>query len=158
MVRQCASRPVPDRWPIVMLLFDIYTLAGCGSSQYHWTVKILNMGFEPTPYRVWSHALVGYGLKYTFILKNILKNKSSQLHAISCTQQGRQREPSVKTLRSPLSAEFWRNCVLRGRTQRRACPRHQSEKIYFKKYNHVYRIYCVYFWHKFFGQNPLNLL
>ena len=29
-------------------------------------------------------------------------------------------QPSVKTLRSPLSAEFWRHCVLSGRTQRRA--------------------------------------
>ena len=35
------------------------------------------------------------------------------------TQQGRQREPSIKTLRSPFSAEFWRHCVLSGGTQRR---------------------------------------
>ena len=41
--------------------------------------------------------------------------KKKQLHAVSRTQQGRQREPSVKTLRSQLSAEF---CVLSGRTQR----------------------------------------
>ena len=47
-------------------------------------------------------------------------NKIIQLHALSRTQQGRQREPSVKTLRSPLSAEFWRHCVLSGRTQHRA--------------------------------------
>ena len=53
----------------------------------------------------------------------------NQLHAVSRTLQGRQREPSVKTLRSPLSAEFWRHCVLSGRTQRRACPRHQSEEM-----------------------------
>ena len=32
--------------------------------------------------------------------------KKNQLHAVSCTQQGRQREPSDKTLRSPLSAEL----------------------------------------------------
>ena len=43
-----------------------------------------------------------------------------QLHAVSRTLQGRQREPSVKTLHSPLSAEFWRHCVLSGRIQRRA--------------------------------------
>ena len=43
--------------------------------------------------------------------------------------QGRQREPSVKTLRSPLSAEFCRHCVFSGRTQRRALPRHQSEEM-----------------------------
>ena len=52
-----------------------------------------------------------------------------ELHAVSRTQQRRQREPSVKTLRSPLSAEFWRHCVLSGRTQRRALPRHQSEEM-----------------------------
>ena len=41
----------------------------------------------------------------------------NQLHAVSPTQQGKQREPSI----SPLSAaEFWRDCMLSGRTQRRA--------------------------------------
>ena len=48
-----------------------------------------------------------------------IKLKLNQLHAVSRTEQGRQ-EPSVKTLRSQLSAEFWRHCVLSGRTQRRA--------------------------------------
>ena len=55
--------------------------------------------------------------------------KSNQLHAVSRTLQGRQREPSVKTLRSPLFAVFWRHCVVSGRAQRRACPRHQSEEM-----------------------------
>ena len=58
-----------------------------------------------------------------------LNQKSNQLHAVSRIQQGLQSEPSVKTLRSPLSAEIWRHCVLRGGAQRRALPRHQSEKI-----------------------------
>ena len=53
----------------------------------------------------------------------------NQLHAVSRTQQGRQRESSVKILRSPLSAEFWRRCVLSGRIQRSAMPRHQSEEM-----------------------------
>ena len=48
------------------------------------------------------------------------KIKSNQLPAVSRTQQGRQREPSVNTLRSPLSADFWRHCMLSGRIQRRA--------------------------------------
>ena len=52
-----------------------------------------------------------------------------QLHAVSRTEQDRHREPTVKTLRSPLSAEFWRLCVLSARTQRRAVPRHQSEEM-----------------------------
>ena len=51
-----------------------------------------------------------------------------QFHAVSHIQQGRQREPSIKTLRSPLSAEFQRHCVLSSRIQRRALPRHQSEE------------------------------
>ena len=54
---------------------------------------------------------------------------ASAVHAVYRTQQGRQREPSVKTLRSPLSTKFWRHCVLSGRTQRRALPRHQSEEM-----------------------------
>ena len=32
--------------------------------------------------------------------------------AASRTQQGRQREPSVKTLHSPFSAEFWTHYVM----------------------------------------------
>ena len=59
-------------------------------------------------------------LETIFYMLEIFKNKSNQIHAVSRTQQGRQREPSVKTLRPPLSAEFWRHCVLSGRTQRRA--------------------------------------
>ena len=51
---------------------------------------------------------------------------NNQLHAVSRTQQGRQRKPSVKTLCSPLSAKFWRHCVLRGRTER--------QNIYLIKY------------------------
>ena len=57
-------------------------------------------------------------------------SKLNQLHAVyHRTQQGRQREPSVKTLYAPLSAEFWRYCVLSGGTQRCALPRHQSEEM-----------------------------
>ena len=41
----------------------------------------------------------------------------------------RQRKPSVNIVRSPLSAEFWRHCVLSGRTQPCALPRHQSEEM-----------------------------
>ena len=59
----------------------------------------------------------------------INKLSLTQLHTVSRTLQGRQREPSVKTLRSPLSAEFWRHCVLSGGSQRRPLSRHQSEEI-----------------------------
>ena len=47
----------------------------------------------------------------------IIQIKSNKFHAVSRTQQGRQRKPSVKTLRSPLSAEFWMHCVF-SETQR----------------------------------------
>ena len=57
-----------------------------------------------------------------------IKKNQNQLHAVSRTQQGRQRESSVKTLGSPLSAEFWSYCVLSGGTQRRTLPRYQSEE------------------------------
>ena len=58
-----------------------------------------------------------------------IKNKIKQFHAISRTQRGKQREPSVKTLRSPLSVEFRRHCVLSGGTQRRLLPRYESKEI-----------------------------
>ena len=47
----------------------------------------------------------------------ILVYKINLLHVVSRTLQGRHREPSVKIIRSPLSAEFWRHCVLSGITQ-----------------------------------------
>ena len=56
-------------------------------------------------------------------------SKSNQLHAVCHPQQGRQREPSVKTLCSALPAEFWRHCVLSGGTKRRSVPRHRSEEM-----------------------------
>ena len=47
-----------------------------------------------------------------------------QLHAVSRVYPDWHGEPSVKTLRSPLSIEFWRHYVLSGETQRcRTLPR-----------------------------------
>ena len=57
------------------------------------------------------------------------KLKLNNSHTVYCTQQGKQREPSVKTLRFALSTEFWRHCVLSGGAQRRAWPRRQSEEM-----------------------------
>ena len=54
-------------------------------------------------------------------------DKINQRQAVSRSQQGRQRVPSVKTLRSPLSY-----CLLSGETQRHALLRHQSEEIKIK--------------------------
>ena len=39
-------------------------------------------------------------------VKKTLHDKNHQLHAVSRAQQGKQRETSVKTLHSPLSALF----------------------------------------------------
>ena len=55
--------------------------------------------------------------------------KIYQFHAVSRTQQGRQREPSVKTLRSILSAGFWRHYVLSDRTQHPALHRDQGKEL-----------------------------
>ena len=54
--------------------------------------------------------------------------KKNQLHAVFRTT-GYRGNPCVKTLRSPLSAEFRRHCVLSEGTQHRALPQHQSEEI-----------------------------
>ena len=37
----------------------------------------------------------------------LINKKFNQLQAVSRTHQGMQMEPSVKTLHSPLSADFW---------------------------------------------------
>ena len=42
----------------------------------------------------------------SLVLNYKSKYLKDQIHAVSRTQQGRQREPSVKKLHSPLSAEF----------------------------------------------------
>ena len=51
-----------------------------------------------------------------------------KFHAVSRTHQGRQREPSVETLRSPLSAEFWRHLRFASTPERR------NENINLSKY------------------------
>ena len=75
----------------------------------------------------------------------------NQLHAVSRTQQGRQRELSVKTLRSPLSAEFWKHCVSSGGVCTYKCfnflPRIVSYKtnIYFHQHeSFFYFLYYVF--------------
>ena len=53
--------------------------------------------------------------------------KSNLLHAVFLTRQGRQREPSVETLGSPLFAEFWRHCFKCRKTPRFAStPRQRN--------------------------------
>ena len=78
-----------------------------------------------------SHLYIDLVAKFIamLIIRYLNKIKSNPLHAVSRRQQGRQREPSVETYRSPLFAEFWRHCVLSGGTQRRSLPRHKSEEM-----------------------------
>ena len=64
-----------------------------------------------------------------YCARNLFVLHSYIFLSASRTEQGMQREPSVKTLRSPLSAEFCRHCMISGGTQRRAFARHQSEII-----------------------------
>ena len=42
--------------------------------------------------------------------RNVTIKRQFTLYAVSRIQQGRQREPNVKTIRSPLSVNFWRHC------------------------------------------------
>ena len=51
-----------------------------------------------------NSTITGTFKNFKIIIFNYL-NKN-QLHVVSRPQQSRQREPSVKTLRSPLSTEF----------------------------------------------------
>ena len=63
---------------------------------------------------VFKLSIVLYNLHMIIFFKKKKVNsqlKLNQLHVVSCSQQCRQREPSVKTLRSTLSAEFWMHCV-----------------------------------------------
>ena len=52
-----------------------------------------------------------YSLVYLKVSRPII-----QLQSLYRTPQGRQRESCLKTLRSPLCAEFWRHGVLSGGT------------------------------------------
>ena len=74
----------------------------------------------------WMYFFSWVGIDLTTFAPQIIKSK--QLHALSRTLLNRQREHSVRTLRSPLSAAFWRHCMLSGGTQRHALPGHQSEE------------------------------
>ena len=103
--------------------------------------NIITFRYNKYIHRLHIIILKTYYLKVvTFYIKKIIyidisitigsfNQNFNQLHAVSCTQQGRQREPSVKTLCSLLSAEFWRYRVLSGRTQCHALPQHQSEEM-----------------------------
>ena len=70
-------------------------------------------------------------IKTHFVYKLFGKRfcKGNGIFAVSRTQQGRQGEPSAKTLCFLLSAEFWRHCVLNSGTQCRPLPKHQSEEM-----------------------------
>ena len=50
-------------------------------------------------------------------------------YAVSRTQQGKQKEPNVKTLGSTLFDKFYRHCELKGGTQRRTLSQHQSKEM-----------------------------
>ena len=56
----------------------------------------------------------------------------------------RQKKPSVETLLSPLSSEFWRLSVLSGGTQRRKAFRHAKLLVGLR---HLYVTFSVFFLH-----------
>ena len=59
------------------------------------------------------------------LIKQLNKSASRCIPHTTGQAEGTQ----CNTLRSPLSAEFWRHCVLSGRSQHRALPRHQNEEM-----------------------------
>ena len=63
------------------------------------------------------------------LIMNKKINKPNQLHAGSHTQQSRQRQLSVKTLRFPLSTEFFKAMHVDCGTQRQIFSLEQGEEI-----------------------------
>ena len=108
--------------------------------------EIFITGRHPEPnYRYWVKNHLWLEEQFRIVTFNQNPEKSfiivffywhtNQLHAVSRTLQGRQREPSVKTLRSLLSAEFWWHCVLSGRTPRlSSTPERRDGNINLSKY------------------------
>ena len=63
-------------------------------------------------------------LNYRPYIVNLVRN-FRMFNFFLCSRrmrQGREREPSIKTLRSEFCTEFWRHCIMSGGTQRRALP------------------------------------
>ena len=91
---------------------------------------ISRVAIEPTISRVHSHILCPCATTgLIFIYKLLAVDNFLQCYFVSRTQHDSQRQPSVKTLCSPHSAELWRHCVLRGGVQRRALTRYQSGEM-----------------------------
>ena len=138
----------------MLIILIIFSQGATLISLTEWTLSL--MEFFKTGIQIWSFKFIIFFYLYRkqvdkyykkkFCIKNrksilsslysmhrigrlYIKSKLKHLHAVSRSQQCRQKEPSVKTFCSPLSEEFWRHYVLSGRTQRRACPRHQSEEM-----------------------------
>ena len=76
---------------------------------------------------LYQHNQKIWGIFYAFIILSYFKIKWNQFHAVSRTQQDRQRGPSVKILRSPLA---WQNSTpqfliltLHTNLHMHACPK-----------------------------------
>ena len=73
-----------------------------------------------------------FGLVLGYILNNFFPASPCILRVYQCISPCYLHilnEPRVKTFRFPLSAEYWRHCVLSGGTQRGALHRYQSEEM-----------------------------
>ena len=122
--------------PLEELIIFKYFLLPCYGRQSKAFVILLNSDWKAVTECVyWVLSAIAYKrIQIKIIHHNIplmhfelitQLNKSTSRCGI---QQGRQGQLSIKTLRSLLSAKFWRHFVLSGGTQRRALPRHQSEE------------------------------
>ena len=111
------------------MYLKIYYFSSLGVSVYPAICRNIQCKAEKTP----NSLIINISICCNEFIRHTFISCSSicffyPLHAVFHTEQGRQREPSVKTLCSPISAEFWRHCVLSGKTQRCALPRHQRDE------------------------------
>ena len=137
----------------MLIILIIFSQGATLISLTEWTLSL--MEFFKTGIQIWSFKFIIFFYLYRkqvdkyykkkFCIKNrksilsslysmhrigrlYIKSKLKHLHAVSRSQQCRQKEPSVKTFCSSFSAEFWRHCVLSSGTQL-ALTSHQSEEM-----------------------------
>ena len=135
---------INTRFPLPTLLCVEYSVKlknnfGCFRTLLHFCVSVFYVLFRT--FSLINHQLTLITVSLTHRFRSSLPFRHNslitlfylhQLQALSRIQQGRQRKPSVETLRSPLSTEFWRRCVLIVGSQRRIfalMPERRNENI-----------------------------
>ena len=119
-----SRKSIPVRQFYIILL-HLINVPSCNCSRFtfyaptHYNVSCERACDGGIGYSVRVNKIIGASRDWSWI-RCLFDEMKNQLHAVSRTYQGRQKQHSVKKVRSPLSAEFCRHCVLSGRAQRRA--------------------------------------